>query len=76
MVPTMLAIALVFLGVLIFELVVLGLHYSVETFEFKIFFLLLTLITVSAMAVFMVEGLLQRRRLHRSIRSEQTQNPE
>lgn len=74
MVPTMLAIALVFFGVLILELVVLGLHYSVETFEFKIFFLLLTLITGSAMAVFIVEGLLQRRRLQRSITSEQAQN--
>ena len=75
-VPIMLAIASVFFGVLILELVVLALHYSVETFEFKIFFLLLTLITGSAMAVFIIEGVLQRRRLQRSIKLEQAQNPE
>jgi hypothetical protein len=71
MAPMMLSISLVFLGILIVELIILALHYSVETFEFKIFFLLLMLITGFAMAVFIVEGLLQRRRLHRSIQTEQ-----
>jgi DNA-binding transcriptional ArsR family regulator len=75
MVPMMLSISLVFLGILIVELIVLALHYSVETFEFKIFFLLLMLITGFAMAVFIVEGLLQRRRLRRSLQTEQGQNP-
>ena len=75
-IPIMLAIASVFFGVLILELVVLALHYSVETLEFKIFFLLLTLITGSAMAVFIIEGVLQRRKLQRSIKSEQAQNIE
>lgn len=72
-VPTMLAISVVFLGILILELVVLALHFEVETFEFKIFFLLLALITGFAMAVFAVEGFLQRRRLQRSIQAEQSQ---
>jgi hypothetical protein len=71
MVPTMLAVASVFLAILIVELAVLALHYSVETFEFKIFFVLLLIITGSAMAVFAVEGLLQRKKLQRSVQSEQ-----
>jgi len=71
LVPKMLAYSLVFMGILIVELVVLGLHFEVETFEFKIFFLLLALIAGFAMAVFIIEGLLQRRRFQRSIKTEQ-----
>jgi hypothetical protein len=62
LVPKMFLYAAVFLGIFIVELVVFGLHYSVETFEFKVFFALLLLITGLAMAVFLVEGLRQRRR--------------
>ena len=68
--PKMLVYSLIFLGILITELVVLALHYSVENYSFKVFFLLLTLVTGSAMAVFIVEGLLQRRRIKRSIQTE------
>jgi hypothetical protein len=75
MVPKMLVYSLVFLGILIFELVVLAIHYDVETFEFKVFFLLLALITGFAMVVFTVEGVLQRRRFQRSIQTEQAQHP-
>jgi DNA-binding transcriptional ArsR family regulator len=71
MVPKMLAYSTVFLGILIVELVVLAIHYEVETFEFKIFFLLLILITGFAMAVFVVEGLRQRRRTKRMVQAEQ-----
>jgi hypothetical protein len=70
MMPKMLVYSLIFLGVLIAELVVLALHYSVENYSFKIFFLLLALVTGSAMAVFITEGLLQRRRLRQSIQTE------
>jgi hypothetical protein len=70
MMPKMLVYSLIFLGILIAELVVLAVHYSVENYSFKIFFLLLTLVTGSAMAVFIVEGLLQRRRIKRSIQVE------
>jgi hypothetical protein len=76
MMPKMIVYSGVFLGILVWELVVLAMHFEVETFEFKIFFLLLVLITGFAMAVFIVEGLLQRRRLQRSIISEQSQNAE
>jgi hypothetical protein len=70
--PKMLVYALVFMGILIFELAVFALHYAVETYEFKVFFLLLTLITGSAMVVFTYEWLLQRRRTKRKTQTEQT----
>lgn len=73
-VPTSLALSLIFLGTLLVEAVVLALHYSVETFEFKIFFLLLMLVTVAAMAVLVAEGLLQRRRLLKSLQAEKEEN--
>lgn len=54
--------AMVFLSILVVELFVLIIHFSIETLEFKVFFLLLTLITGLALTVFTVEGLLQSRR--------------
>jgi hypothetical protein len=60
--PKMLLYALVFLSILIVELVIFALHYPVENYEFKVFFVLLLLITGSAMAVFSVEALLHQRR--------------
>ena len=69
LVPKMLTYALVFLSILIVELVIFALHYSVENYEFKIFFLLLILVTVFAMAVFTVEALLHRRRAKMSQRT-------
>jgi len=73
-VPKMLVYAVAFLGILIFELAVFALHYAVETYEFKIFFTLLTLITGLATTVFTYEWLLQRKRARRRIQTEQTQN--
>jgi hypothetical protein len=62
LIPKMWLYSLIFLSILIVELVVLFIHFSIETLEFKVFFLLLTLITGLALAVFTVEGLLQKRR--------------
>ncbi|MGD6852232.1 MAG: hypothetical protein ACQCN6_09265 [Candidatus Bathyarchaeia archaeon] len=62
LVPKLWLYALLFLAILVVELVILAIHYAVETYEFKVFFLLLTLITGLALAVFAVEGYLQRRR--------------
>jgi hypothetical protein len=70
MMPKMLVYSLIFMSILIVELVILALHYSVENYEFKVFFLLLTLITGFAMGVFIAEGLLQRRRTKKSIQTE------
>jgi hypothetical protein len=64
LVPKMWLYSLVFLVILIVELVVLAIHFTVETYEFKVFFLLLMLITGLALAVFTVEGLKQNRRKH------------
>ena len=70
MLPKMMIYALTFLSILIIELVVLALHYSVENYEFKVFFLLLTLLTGFALAVFTVEALLHRRRTKLSSQTE------
>ena len=53
---------LVFTVILAVEIFVLILHFRVETYEFKIFFLLLMLITGLALAAFTLEGFLQNRR--------------
>ena len=62
MLPKMLVYALVFMSILIVELVVFALHYSVENYMFKVFFVLLLLVTGSAMAVFAVEAFLHHKR--------------
>ena len=68
LVPNPLVYSMVFLAILITELVVLAIHFSVETEQFKIFFLLLTTITVAALILFLIEGLrmLRRIRVHNS----------
>jgi hypothetical protein len=57
----------IFSAILAVELVVFALHFTVETYEFKVFFLLLMLVTGLALAVFAVEWLRQRRKFKRSI---------
>ena len=59
--PAMWRYSLVFLGILIVELFVLAVHFHVETYEFKVFFLLLMLITGLALVVFTVEGVRQNK---------------
>ena len=68
--PKMLFYAVVFMCILITEIVVLALHYPVENYVFKIFFLLLILITGSVMCVFATEWLMQRKHTKRSIQIE------
>ena len=63
LVPNPLIYALVFLGIFITELVVLAIHFTVETSQFKIFFLLLTAITVAALILFLFEGLRMFKRI-------------
>ena len=46
-----------FFGLFITELVVLAIHYDVETYEFKVFFALGLSITGAAMLLFLKEGL-------------------
>ena len=66
--PKMWLYSLIFLAILIVELAILWVHYSIETYEFKVFFLLLTLITGLALTVFTVEGLFQRKRISNLIK--------
>lgn len=72
--PKMLFYALIFMSILIIELIVLALHYSVENYMFKVFFLLLILITGLATTVFTVEALLHHRRNRLTRQAEQTQH--
>ena len=58
LVPKMWIYAVGFLVGLVVELVILAIHYSFENLEFKVFFLLLTLVTGLAFAAFAVEGVL------------------
>ena len=60
--PKMLVYSIIFMMILVVELVVLVIHYSVENYTFKVFFLLLTLVTGFAMGVFTFEALRHRRR--------------
>ena len=69
--PKMLVYALVFMSILIVELIIFALHYSVENYEFKVFFLLLILITGLSILVFSVEALLHHRRTKLSNQTEQ-----
>ena len=57
LVPNPLIYSFIFLSILITELVVLAIHFPVETRQFKTFFLLLTLITAAALILFVIEGL-------------------
>lgn len=66
LIPQIWRYSLVFLGVFIVEAIVLFLHYPVENYEFKVFFILLMLITGLALMVFTIEGLIQNRRKYRN----------
>ena len=58
LVPRMLFYSFFFLGILIIEVSILVINFSVESYEFHVFFFYLALITGSAMTLFLVEGLL------------------
>ena len=65
--PKMWLYACLFLGILIVELIIFFIHFSMENYQFKVFFSLLMIITGLAFTVFSIEGFLQNRRLHRII---------
>jgi len=64
LVSRLLVYSFIFLGILAVELVVLAIHFEVETDEFKIFFLLLTSMTTAAATLFIFEGIRMHRKLH------------
>ncbi|MEJ2241700.1 MAG: hypothetical protein P8Y18_06125 [Candidatus Bathyarchaeota archaeon] len=57
LIPNSLFYFILFLSVLLIEVVIFLIHFSVETNQFKIFFFLLMLITIAAMILFLFEGL-------------------
>lgn len=65
----MLLYALVFTSVLVIELIIFGIHFDVEDYKFKIFFVLLISITGAAVGLFSLEAFLQRRRLMRFVQN-------
>jgi hypothetical protein len=69
-IPKMFTYSLIFLSIFVTEVVILAIHYPVESYKFVIFFSLLILVTGLAAAVFVIEGILQRRGIKRSIQDE------
>jgi len=55
-----------FLALFIVEIVVLAIHFDVETFEFKIFFLIGLSITGIAMFLFLMEGISSIREIRKA----------
>ena len=68
--PNPLIYAGIFFVVLVTELVVFAVHVSFETDQFKTFFLLLTIVTVAALGLFLIEAW----RMHRKIRIHKQEN--
>jgi DNA-binding transcriptional ArsR family regulator len=64
LVPNPLIYAVIFFVVLIIELVVFTIHVPFETEQFTTFFLIITVITVAALLLFLIEAW----RMHRKIR--------
>ena len=62
--PRMMLYGFLFLGVLVLEIVVLAIHFNVETYEFKVFFLILFTVTTVAAVSFIIEGFRVTRRLN------------
>lgn len=64
LIPKMWRYSIIFTVILAVEAVVLAIHYRVEHYEFKVFFLLLILLTLLSLSVFTVEGARQNKRKH------------
>jgi hypothetical protein len=62
LIPKIWRYSFIFLAILTFEIYILLVHFQYETYEFKIFFVLLMLITGLALAVFTLEGFIQNKR--------------
>ena len=76
LIPNPLVYSFIFLSILTIEFVVLAIHYSVETQEFKVFFLLLTAITTAALILFVIEGRRMQRKIGIRQQTKRTKKPE
>jgi hypothetical protein len=59
--PALWRYSIVFLAILVFELYILIVHFPYETNEFKVFFIIILIITGAALAAFTFEGYHQTR---------------
>ena len=64
-----------FFGLFILEIVVLAIHYAVETYEFKVFFALGLTITGIAMILFLIEALSSNKRIGEKNQAKNPQLP-
>ena len=55
-----------FFGLFIAEIVILAIHFDVETYEFKVFFLIGLLLTGTAMILFLKEGLSSAKKISKT----------
>ncbi|HTY75659.1 MAG TPA: hypothetical protein VMD05_08860 [Candidatus Nanoarchaeia archaeon] len=62
----MLLYAIIFMVVLSAEVIILAIHFEVESYEFKVFFVLLIAVTLAASGLFLFEDSMQRRRTTKS----------
>lgn len=62
LIPALWRYSFVFVAILVFELYILIVHFPYETIEFKVFFIIILLITGAALAVFTFEGFHQTKR--------------
>lgn len=62
--PRMMLYGFLFLGILVLEIAVLAIHYNVENYEFKVFFLILGTVTTVATISFIIEGFRVLQRLN------------
>lgn len=60
-----------FFGLFLTEVVVLAIHYHVETYEFKVFFAIGLSITGIAMILFLMEGLSLKKRIGKTLAHNQ-----
>lgn len=54
--------SIVFAAIFLWEIIVFTIHYPYETYQFKIFYVLLLMITGFALSLFTLEGFVQNRR--------------
>ena len=62
LISKMMLYAILFLGILAIEIVVLAIHFEVEHYEFKVFLGLLIAVTAIAVGLFLLEARMQRRK--------------
>jgi len=66
LISKMLLYAVIFMVILSTEVIILAIHFNVESYEFKVFFVLLIAVTLAASGLFLFEYSVQRRRMTKS----------